>query len=396
MSSTKATTGNIGTIDAASLTGAALPAISGAALTNIPGVTNGAADPLISTNPSAVGAAWLNTTSGELFCCTDKTAGANIWTNVGAGYGQVAKPFGGLGAGTINGYCAGGYSGGTDGFQVRQDILKISLSSDGDSTAHGNLIQKAAGEKGTGMAAGHSSATHGYSSGGDYRLPAWATSAAIDRFAFSSNVTATDQGDLDNIKDYHGGHSTITHGYTTGGASNALPATNKMDRFPYASLSGATSIGTLAQIRQVQASCDSNTHGFICGGQRAGINFNNNIDKFAFSSSSTSTDCGDLVASKHTPKGSSTTTHGYVSGGNPVTDTIQKFHFNTDANATDVGNLTAAKTGGSALSAVTHTFITGGNGPITTIQKFAHASDGDSSNTGNLVGARQETANSQH
>ena len=395
MSVTKAKTDNILTLDASQLTGT-LPAMSGAALTNLPGPTKSASDPTISTNPSTgVGTIWANTTSGEMYACTDATAGANIWINVGAGDGQVAKPFGGLGGGTIDGYIAGGYSGGTDGFQVRQDILKISLSSDGDSTAHGNLIQKASSEKGTGMAAGHSSATHGYSSGGDYRLPAWTTSAAIDRFAFSSNVTATDQGDLTRITNYHGGHSTITHGYTTGGAADGVPATNKMDRFPYASLSGATSIGTLAATRQVFASCDSNTHGFMCGGQRGGTNFQNVIEKFAFSSSSSSTDCGDLVNSKHGTKGSSTTTHGYVSGGGS-TDTIQKFHFNTNANATDVGNLTAAKQGGTACSAVTHTFVTGGNGPITTIQKFAHASDGDSTNTGNLVGARQETANSQY
>ena len=196
MSVTKAKTDNILTLDASQLTGT-LPAMSGAALTSLPGPTKSASDPTISSNPSTgVGTIWANTTSGEMYACTDATAGANIWVNVGAGDGQVAKPFGGLGGGTIDGYIAGGYSGGTDGFQVRQDILKISLSSDGNSTAHGNLIQKASSEKGTGFGGGFSSATHGYSAGGEYRQPTWASSAAIDRYAFSSNVTATDQGDL--------------------------------------------------------------------------------------------------------------------------------------------------------------------------------------------------------
>ena len=392
----KATTDNIAAMAASKLTGA-LPALDASALTGISvGPLSGVSDPTVSTNPTAVGIVYENTTNGQLFICTSATAGSNVWLNVGSGDGQVAKPFGGLGGGTIDGFVAGGYSGGTDGFQVRQDILKISLSSDGNSTAHGNLIQKASSEKGTGFGGGFSSATHGYSAGGEYRQPTWASSAAIDRYAFSSNVTATDQGDLTASVTYPSGHSTITHGYSTGGAPTGSPAINRMDRFPYASLSGSTSIGTMANTRQVVASCDSNTHGFDCGGQRAGTNNTNNIDKFAFSSSSSSVDCGDLINGGGSWFGSSSTTHGYVVAGNPLTNTVQKFHFNSNANATDVGNLTTSINSAATLSSVTHTFVTGGSGVIDTIQKFAFASDGDSSNTGTLAGARQSTMNSQY
>lgn len=36
-------------------------------------------NPFITTNPTAVGATWINTTSGEIFVCTDATTDANVW-----------------------------------------------------------------------------------------------------------------------------------------------------------------------------------------------------------------------------------------------------------------------------------------------------------------------------
>ena len=77
-------------ISASKLTGA-LPSLDGSALTgvshaNVSGVdTVSANDPTITTNPSAVGHIWLNRVSGEMFVCTDKSVGANVWTNVGEG-----------------------------------------------------------------------------------------------------------------------------------------------------------------------------------------------------------------------------------------------------------------------------------------------------------------------
>jgi len=59
-------------------------------------VTESASDPTVSTNPAGgLGTLWLNTTSGEMYCCTDATVGANIWTNIGAGTGDFA-PYTGL------------------------------------------------------------------------------------------------------------------------------------------------------------------------------------------------------------------------------------------------------------------------------------------------------------
>ena len=72
---------------------AKLPAISGASLTGIESATVSTSDPVIATNPSGgVGTKWINKTSGEVYVCTDATAGENVWTNVGGGTGDVS-PF---------------------------------------------------------------------------------------------------------------------------------------------------------------------------------------------------------------------------------------------------------------------------------------------------------------
>ena len=63
-----------------------LPVVDGSQLTGIVSLTLSASNPTISTNPSTgVGTEWNNSTTGEMYICTDATAGANVWTNVGKG-----------------------------------------------------------------------------------------------------------------------------------------------------------------------------------------------------------------------------------------------------------------------------------------------------------------------
>ena len=44
-----------------------------------PSATESASNPGQSENPEATGAEWHNTTSGQIFICTDNTAGVNVW-----------------------------------------------------------------------------------------------------------------------------------------------------------------------------------------------------------------------------------------------------------------------------------------------------------------------------
>jgi large repetitive protein len=53
------------------------------------GHTVSASDPVITTNPSAVGHLWLNSTSGESYVCTTATSNNNVWKNIGGGTGDI-------------------------------------------------------------------------------------------------------------------------------------------------------------------------------------------------------------------------------------------------------------------------------------------------------------------
>ena len=191
MSTQKVVDGMItGTVSSNKLTGV-LPALDGSALTGIVGMTKSSSDPAINSNPSGgTGTIWLNTVSGEMWCCTDATTDANVWTNVGAGSGNV-EPF---------------------------------------------VFQ---GE------------SYGYTSGG-YPYPSGATNI-IDKFSFASaTANATDVGDLTVARSIPGGQSSTTHGYTSGGFlyPNSV---NIIDRFSFATDGNATDVGDLTAARQIAA-----------------------------------------------------------------------------------------------------------------------------------------------
>jgi len=65
-------------------------------------VEKGSSDPTISTNPSGgVGSLYMNQTSGEMWACTDATAGANSWINIGSGTGKIPNPISAATGGTV-------------------------------------------------------------------------------------------------------------------------------------------------------------------------------------------------------------------------------------------------------------------------------------------------------
>ena len=53
-------------------------------------LTVSASAPTVSSNPSATGHMWIDKTAGRMYICTTSTAGSNVWTNVGAGTGQIS------------------------------------------------------------------------------------------------------------------------------------------------------------------------------------------------------------------------------------------------------------------------------------------------------------------
>lgn len=229
-------------------------------------------------------------------------------------------------------------SGGTPYSNV---IDKFPFSSDGNATDVGDLT---VGRKGV---TGQSSSASGYTSGGDTPT----MSNVIDKFSFTSDGNATDVGDLTVARTGVAGQSSSSNGYTSGG--RVPPYQNVIDKFPFSSDANATDVGDLTVARNYSAGQNSDSNGYTSAGlsnySPPPIVFENTIDKFPFSSDANATDVGDLTAVRNGAAGQSSTASGYTSGGltdnnfSTRTNIIDKFPFASDANATDVGDITVAR-----------------------------------------------------
>ena len=139
---------------------AKIPAVDGSLLTGLGGLS-GSSDPTISTNPGTVGTKYKDTTDGEIFICTDATAGANVWKNVGAGSGDVVPQTVWNERGSTYGYSTGGQGyPATPPHTNWEDIERFPFASDANSVDTGGNMTD-----GLTHSCGHSSETHAYQSG---------------------------------------------------------------------------------------------------------------------------------------------------------------------------------------------------------------------------------------
>ena len=380
MSVTKAISENITSLDAAKLTGV-LPAMSGAALTNLPAPTKSANDPALNTNPSGgVGTLWANTTSGEMFACTDATAGENVWINVGSGSGDV-EPF--FGAGLISGFVSGG------GSPSSNVIDKFSLTSDADASDHGDLTALRA------QAGAASSKTHGYTAGGTTG-GGTTFSNVIDRFTFASNANAADVGDIAVAMGYMEGVYSTTDGYTMGGNNSGMGSghNNNIQKYALNSSNNATDMANLTVSRYNASTQQSETHGYACGGNNPTAQ--NVIDKFSFATGGNATDVGDLGATSTGGHGHSTATHGYNAN---QAGQVEKFSFASDGNATNHCTMFAAGNSGASNSSVTHGYCSAGGASapsLNMIQKYNFSSSSNGTDVANLTTGRYSPRGTQY
>ena len=350
---------------------AKIPAVDGSLLTGLGGLS-GSSDPTLSTNPGTVGTKFINTTDGEIFICTDATAGANVWKNVGAGSGDVqavAWP-----GGETYGYTSGGHDG-----AASSTIDRISFTSDGnavDTTYDLSTVKY--------YCVGHSSYSHAYAS---YGVPAGAN---IDKFAFASVSNATSIGDTH--ADGYGAtsHGNETHGYISG--DQGAPLGDHIERFSFTTDGDATDWANLSADFGYPAGSSSQTHGYACGGQASQ---GNRMDKFPFASQTNATDVGDMTRQHNTAAGLQSSTHGYMAGGYISSanfyNVIDKYPFASDSNATDVGDLANGVVSNSTpMPSLTYGYVAGGwnDGTWTVrdfIDKWSYASGGNSTDVGNLA-----------
>ena len=366
---------------------AKIPAVDGSLLTSIPSsFTKSASDPVITTNPAGgVGSLWANTTSGEVYCCTDATAGANVWTNVGGGSGDVEnqnshKP------GTTYGYHCGGYYPST-----RSNVIeRFSFTSDGNGADVGDLIgicQSGAGSDAT---------AYGYHSGTN--TPPGYTNT-IEKFQMVASANSTDIGNLTVARGYAAGQSSLTYGYVAGGYHGGSPDTSDViDKFPFASDANATDVGNLLAVTYTSSGHSSKTHGYTSSEQSPAIPAGLRIQSWAFASDGNATHTGNLTLShKGGAVGTSSFTHGYTAGGGTppgytYINVIEKFAFASDSDGTDVGDCLDVVQSGSGQESQTYGYSSGGdNGPgsYNVIQKYSYSSDGNSTDVGDLTQARR-------
>jgi len=360
-----------------------LPAVDASLVTGMVSATISASNPTISTNPSGgVGTEWNNSTTGEMYICTDATAGANVWKNVGAGSGDI-EPY--SHAGEVAGFMVMGST------PTRTDTInKFSFTSDANATDHGDAMFA-----GNALAAS-SSKTHGFHAGG------WDASASnnatdrIGKFAFSSNTTGTDHGDLIGVRIYGAGCSSETHGYHASGHIQNGTAQNHIQKYAFTSNTTAADVGDLHVTSSEGTGISSATQGFVIGGSNnaTGANYGTWIRKWTFASDGNSVGHGDLASITAQAAGCSGETHGIQIGGYSaatptLVDKVQKFAYASNTTASDIGNMHAVRFGQTGAGSTTHAYSAGGNNSSESrqnnIQKVAFASGTDTTDVADLT-----------
>jgi len=376
-----------------------IPAVDGSLLTGLPSsFTLSASDPVITTNPSGgVGTLWKNTTSGEAYVCTDATAGANVWTNIGDGTGDIA-PWDNYG------YVSGG------GWTVpnRSDTVeRYPFASDANSTDWCDLVMA------MNSAGACSSATYGYTMDGHSNSSPQTGTDIVSKFSFSSGATGTSVGNCSEsttavnygctgCQDIPGGYGYNFGGYTTAGEhGNNNWEHETIERFSFSTDGNMTDHGNLKYAAYTAGGVNSSTHGYCFGGsnyynQPFGISpwvqtsYPNTITKFAFSSNSLGTDVGDLTQGCSYADGVHNASYGWRMGGNiPAgTNRIDRFSFSADGNATDVADMTVAKSNLACSSSATHGYAAGGEitwpNFVTHLEKFNFSTQANSTNVADI------------
>ena len=184
--------------------------------------------------------------------------------------------------------------------------------------------------------------TNIYTAGGTDNSPTVYKQSISQFSAASDGSTITDYGDLLPATEwnYMAGHSSATHGYMTGGYAATPGYSNRIQKWPFASAANSSDVADLTYADYGVAGTSSADHGYTSGG--GSPTYRNNIEKFTFASDANATDVGDKNAANMYQVGTSSADNGYVCGGfGPAggQDYIFKYSHASDGNSTDIGNL---------------------------------------------------------
>ena len=370
MSVTKVTNDNIVDVSAELVSGT-LPALDASAVLNMPtgeSITESANDPAIDSD-LGLGKLWLNTTNGEMFVCTDATAGNNVWKNIAAGDDHVTPPYSFQGTqsgwvtagnaadntfetyslasnnnavasgstlGTVSEgpvisksktdmYVMGGYVPGA----LITDVQKVSFSTAAASSTVNNLsVGKYCG-------GGASSELRGYQVAG---------CDGHDHVEYQSHVNDGDSADIGNLYQNEAGYATCMSGPTEVLTDIGWYNLNAVHHFSFANDATKTKHCDMAGNGYAQGGCSSTTHGYTASAHQ----WQTTVRKVGFASGSTQINHSTLtVTNQHSSAGCGTCseTHGYQNGGYPTngnstTHHIESWSFASESGVSHIGNLT--------------------------------------------------------
>jgi hypothetical protein len=413
MSTWKVTNDMVEALSSSKLTGA-LPAIDGSNLTGISGFpdTTSASDPATNTNPAGgVGTTWINSTSGELFLCTDATTDNNVWKNIGAGTENVV-PHSFNDGGSSYGYFAGGHSVYGSVPTNINVIDQFSFTTDGSATDIANLTE------GRSSMAGASSQTHGYAAGGYGGVNGTGGGSwnVVDRIAFASVVDAVDVGDVNYANasvigpitgTTNGDKAYFTHNMSVANGGSHGLTTAVFSKYTMSSNITASVDLDLGSCHPTPISMSSNslatsnTHCYSVSGYTN--TYDDVISKMSYASEGNATDVGDCTmgSSVSTHECTQTTTHGYKFGngtGGPASvqdnPEISKWSFASGTqDAVQIGTLLAVDggvagyMGPNTYSSTTHAYTAGGGYYNKThmIAKMSYATEATMVDIGDLT-----------
>jgi hypothetical protein len=221
--------------------------------------------PVVTTNPSSLGATWINTTSGEIFVCNDITTGENNWLGT---------------AGTEVSFVPAYF--GSRGLWNTSVIDYVTIATPGNAIDFGDL--SVARSRGGAC----SNATRGVFGGGFTST----YYTVIDYVTIATTGNAIDFGDLTLARYGLAACSDGTKGVFGGKYNNG----DTIDYVTIASTGNATDFGDLTVPRGYLAACSDGTKGVFGGGYVSGNS--NVIDYVTIASTGNASDFGDLSVAR--------------------------------------------------------------------------------------------------
>ena len=332
----------------------------------------------------AVGTIWTNTSSGQIFICTDASAEDAAWKGQ---EGDDINVFTVYGTGSAFQY--GGYTPGNI-----ETIEKFSYTAPAAAADSGELT---VARRNCGMGQ-LKDKSYAYVAKGVIQGPG-AVVNQVGRFPFAATYDEADVGEFVNDSWYCGTACDGTYGWVAGGTSPPTSvAIDNIEKVTFGSPAPTSDIGELSTtLEQVTGISDTvNSRAFFNSGYTYGPPATrvNNIQYIAFShSSGGTTDWGDLQHIINAASSSMSPTDGIVVGGYAPavpggSDKIDKYSFSSPGNSSDSGELSTAVQSQGGNTSSTDFFTCGGSYPpahTDSIQKGSLTAPHSSADYGELT-----------